>query len=331
MSLHLLRNDRSPRRRTAFASRGLQIVLLIFQLAGCAFIRFGPEVRAPVAAPLYATVDAVPFYAQKKYQCGPAALAMVLQWSGISISPDDLVPAVYTPGRKGSLQSELISAARRHDRLAYSIQGISCLIREVAAGRPVVVLQNLGLSWLPRWHYAVVIGYNLTSQFIVLHTGDRAAREVGLRTFLKTWQRADQWGLLILPPGRMPVCAEESAYLKAALGLQQAGQSRSAKEAFSAAVDRWPDSAQAYLALGNALYGDGSLQEAIRALSQAVQIEPANGPALNNLAHLLAESGDLKSAEVMARRAIAIGGTYREVYRRTLEEIIRKKSARFID
>jgi tetratricopeptide (TPR) repeat protein len=331
MSLHLSRNDSPPRRSTAFASRGLLIVLLIFQLAGCAFIRSGPVIQAPGAAPLKATVDAVPFYAQKKYQCGPAALAMVLQWSGIPITPDDLVPAVYTPGRKGSLQLELISAARRHDRLAYSIQGISCLIREVAAGRPVVVLQNLGLSWLPRWHYAVVIGYDLNSQFIVLHTGDRAARQVGLRTFLKTWQRADQWGLSILPPGRMPVCAEESAYLKAVLGLQQAGQSKSAKEAFSAAVDRWPDSAQAYLALGNALYEDGSLQEAIQALSHAVQIEPANGPALNNLAHLLAESGDLKSAEVMARRAIAIGGAYQEVYRRTLEEISLKRSTRLID
>jgi hypothetical protein len=331
MSLHLSRNDRPPRRSTIFASRGPLIVLFIFQLAGCAFIRSGPVIQAPGAAPCNATVDAVPFYAQKKYQCGPAALAMVLQWSGIPITPDDLVPAVYTPGRKGSLQSELISAARRHDRLAYSIQGMNCLIREVAAGRPVVVLQNLGLSWLPRWHYAVVIGYDLNSQFVVLHTGDRAARQVGLRTFLKTWQRADQWGLSILPTGRMPVCAEESAYLKAALGLQQAGHSKSAIEAFCAAARRWPGSAQAYLALGNAQYAGGSLQEAIQAFSHAVQIDPANGPALNNLAHLLAESGDLESAEVMARRAIAIGGAYREVYRRTLEEISLKKSTRFID
>jgi tetratricopeptide (TPR) repeat protein len=186
----------------------------------------------------------------------------------------------------------------------------------------VLVFQNLGLSWLPRWHYAVVIGYNLNSQSIFLHTGDREAREVGLKTFIQTWQRADQWGLSVLKPGRMPVCAEESAYLKAALGLQQAGHPRSAIEAFCAAVERWPGSARAYLALGNALYADGLLIEAIQAFSHAVQIEPGNGPALNNLAHLLAESGDLDSAEAMARRAVAIGGAHREAYRRTLGEIL---------
>lgn len=280
---------------------------------------------------MHAYVDSVPFFAQKQYQCGPAALAMILQWSGVTVTPEDLVPAVYTPGRKGSLQSGLITAARRRKRLAYPIEGVNCLIREVAAGRPVVVLQNLGLSWLPRWHYAVVIGYDLNTQSVFLHTGQKAGREVGLRTFLLTWKRADQWGLSVLPPGGMPMCADESAYLKAALGLQQAGRLKAALKAFSAAVAQWPASAQAYLAYGNALYADGSLQEAITAFSRAVDSEPSNGPALNNLAHVLAESGDLESAEIMAHRAVAAGGAYREVYRRTLEEILLKKTARFID
>ncbi len=281
--------------------------------------------------PLHAYVDSVPFCAQKKYQCGPAALAMVLQWSGATVTPEDLVPAVYTPGRKGSLQSGLLTAARRRERLAYPIEGVNCLIREVAAGRPVVVLQNLGLSWLPRWHYAVVIGYDLNTQSVFLHSGEMAGREVGLNTFLLTWKRADQWGLAVLPPGGMPMCAEESAYLIAASGLQQAGHLKAAREAYSAAVARWPASAQAYLAFGNALYADGSLQEAIMALSHAVDIEPSNGPALNNLAHLLAESGDLESAEIMAHRAVAVGGAYGEIYRRTLDEILVKKTSRFID
>jgi len=276
-------------------------------------------------------VDSVPFYAQKQYQCGPAALAMILQWSGVTVTPEDLVPAVYTPGRKGSLQSGLLTAARRRERLAYPVEGLSCLIREVAAGRPVVVLQNLGLSWLPRWHYAVVIGYDLNAQSVYLHTGEKAGREVGLRTFMLTWRRAQQWGLSVLPPGGLPACAEETAYLKAALGLQQAGRLKSALKAFSAAVARWPASAQTFLAFGNALYADGSLQEAVKAFSHAVDIEPDNGPALNNLAHLLAESGDLESAEIMAHRAVAVGGAHREVYRRTLDEILLRKTARFID
>jgi hypothetical protein len=33
-------------------------------------------------------------------------------------------------------------------------------LREVAAGNPVLVLQNLSFAWAPVWHYAVVMGYD---------------------------------------------------------------------------------------------------------------------------------------------------------------------------
>ncbi|HUG04491.1 MAG TPA: hypothetical protein VML92_08685, partial [Steroidobacteraceae bacterium] len=60
-----------------------------------------------------------PFFPQDEYQCGPAALATVLRASGVATLPDDLKPQVYVPGRRGSLQAELIGAARRHGRLPY--------------------------------------------------------------------------------------------------------------------------------------------------------------------------------------------------------------------
>lgn len=327
MFSHSSRNDRASWEKAALL-RGFLCLVLILPLAACAMLLPGPVIQPRGFAPLSATVDSVPFFAQRKYQCGPAALAMVLQWSGIEITPDELVPVVYTPGRKGSLQSGLVTAARRYERLAYPIEGMDCLIREVAAQRPVVVLQNLGLSWLPRWHYAVVIGYDLNKQSVILHSGRSAAREVGLKAFLRTWHRAGQWGLLALTPGSMPACAQESTYLRAALGLQQAGHPKAALKTFSAAVTRWPDSVEACLALGNAFYEDGSPSEAFQAFSHALRIEPSNGPALNNLAHLLAESGDLDSAEDMARRAVAVGGIHMQTYRRTLEEILLQKRAR---
>ena len=63
----------------------------------------------------------VPFFAQEELQCGPAALAMTLNWSGIAVQPSDLTPEVFTPDLKGSLQSALIGATRRHGRVAYPI------------------------------------------------------------------------------------------------------------------------------------------------------------------------------------------------------------------
>jgi tetratricopeptide (TPR) repeat protein len=270
-------------------------------------------------------IAAVPFSAQTDNQCGPAALAMVLQFSGVPVTAAQLQAAVYTPGRKGSFQSGMITAARRHGRLAYPIQGLDCLLREVAAGNPVIVLQNLGLQWIPRWHYALVIGFDLSARFITLHSGKDPARRLALKTFHRTWRRAESWGLLVLPPDRLPATVQAPAYLKAALGLQKAGFSASAVRAFQSAVRKWPDNTAAGMGLGNALYASGDLPAAAAAFQRVAVVDPQHGAALNNLAHILAELGDLEKAESMARRAVALGGRHEAVYHKTLQEILERK------
>lgn len=266
----------------------------------------------------------VPFHSQAALHCGPAALAMALQWSGVDTGPDTLAEQVFTPGRRGSLQSELISAARRHGRLAYPVAGLGCLLEAVQAGQPLVVLQNLGLSWLPRWHYAVVVGYDLEAGQVVLHTGKKAHRPVRLATFERTWRRADHWGLLVLRPTAIPACADENAYLRAALGLQQADRPAAARVAFETAVGHWPGSATAHLALGNALYAEGRPEAAIMAFEAAARIAPDNAAAFNNLAHVLAEQGRLVEAEAAARRSVVLGGPHANTFRRTLDEILER-------
>lgn len=300
------------------------ILLAVLLLSGCSTLGRIPKLDLPPNTPSRVLLTNVPFYAQSKHHCGPAALAMALQWSGVAATPEKISDMVFTPGREGSFQSDLITATRRSGRLAYPIKGLECLIQEIAAGTPVVVLQNLGLKFIPRWHYATVIGYDLDQPSITLHTGNKPARRVGLRTFMATWNRADQWGLLVLPADRMPRCARQTAYLKSAYGLQIAGFTGAAILAFQQAVATWPESAQAHMALGNAYYRDGDPQKAIQSYSRAVQIEPRNGDALNNLAYMLAETGDLKAAAEMAGRAVDVAGPRLETYRKTLQEIKRK-------
>lgn len=301
------------------------LMLIVLSIAGCAAPTAVVHLSLPDGFPSQHLIAAVPFYAQTGDQCGPAALAMVLQYSGMSATARELQAAVYTPGRKGSLQSGIVTAARRHDRLAYPIQGLDCLLREVAAGNPVIVLQNLGLQWIPRWHYAVVIGFDLQAQSITLHSGKDPARRVALKTFHHTWRRAEYWGLLVLPPGRLPATVQASVYLKSALGLQKAGFSASAAKAFQSAVRMWPDNTAARMGLGNALYASGNLPAAADAFQRTVAIDSQHGAALNNLAHVLAELGDLDKAESMARRAVVSGGRHAAVYRKTLQEILDRK------
>ncbi|MGD8925701.1 MAG: PA2778 family cysteine peptidase, partial [Thioalkalispiraceae bacterium] len=115
----------------------------------------------------------VPFYPQQEYQCGPAALATLIKNQGVKVDINRLSRRVYIPGREGSLQLELIGAARDYQLIPYVlVPELRVLLHEVKAGRPVLVLQNLGVSWYPRWHYAVVVGYDLQKEELILRSGE---------------------------------------------------------------------------------------------------------------------------------------------------------------
>jgi tetratricopeptide (TPR) repeat protein len=248
-------------------------------------------------------------------------MAMVLQWSKVDVSPQDIAPEVFTPSRKGSLQLALISAARRHNRLAYPIKGLETLPKELAAGHPVIVLQNLGLWWFPRWHYSVSIGYDLSKGVFILHSGKNARRHMSWTLFMRTWKRADYWGLVVLPPGQLPASADEQSYLEAVLGLEQAKQFEGAATAYSTALDRWHSSFGALMGLGNCRYALGDLIGAEQAFSRAAKAHPSSGAPFNNLAHVLAEQGRYTEAIQMAIRAVNIGGPNKSLYLQTLQEI----------
>lgn len=295
---------------------------LILVTAACSRLTPTEWSEVPERLPVRHEIEAVAFYPQEKYQCGPAALAMALEWSGVPISPDTLTPQVYTPARKGSLQSAIIGAARRYGRIAYPIYGREALLSEVAAGHPVIVLQNLGLSWYPVWHYALVIGYDLPGGRIVLHSGTTPQKPVPLGLFRATWAGSDNWGLLILPPDKLPATAEASAYIAAVIGLEQAEQFRAAAKGYSAALKRWPDNLAAYIGLGNSRYALGELYAAEQALLEASRRFPNEGAVFNNLAQILLETNQYQAAESAARRAVELGGPMADVFRQTLEDII---------
>lgn len=297
--------------------------VLLLLLAGCALT---PELegRQELASGLPQSVEweAVPFFPQEEYQCGPAALATVLNWTGVEVEPSALAPIAYTPYRKGTLQPELLAAARRHGRIAYVIApSLKSLLAEVAAGNPVIVLQNLGLSWLPKWHYAVVVGFDFTRDTIVLRSGSERRRELSLGLFSRTWTRADNWAVIILRPGQMPSLPEEGRYLDAVAGIERAQRWADANEAYRAARDRWPQSLGALIGLGNTYYGMGDKISAERAFREAITAHPDVGVAYNNLAQVLADRGRITEALAAARRAVDLGGPLASSFGETLREI----------
>lgn len=181
----------------------LSCLVLTSLLSGCATPQLDSLQRSErQGLPERAEVPAVPFFAQDDFYCGPAALAMTLAWSGLQVTDDHIAPLIYTPGREGTLQTDVITGARRYGRLAVPVRDLRSLLGEIAAGNPVLVLQNLALDWYPQWHYAVAIGYDLDASTLTLNSGTHEELVVPLATFERTWARGDYWALVITPPAR---------------------------------------------------------------------------------------------------------------------------------
>lgn len=273
-------------------------------------------------APARIELTQTPFFPQQRFQCGPAALATLLNWSGVATTPEQLAPQVYLPEKQGSLQAELLGASRRHQRIPYTLQPrLDHLLQEVAAGHPVLVLQNLALSWYPRWHYAVVVGYDLEQGFVILRSGTEQRKILPLALFERTWARGNHWAMVVLPPDQLPASAEEAPYLKAVASLERLALWQTALTGYQTASSRWPHSAAAHFAQGNAHYQLGHLQDAETAYRETLVRQTDFAPALNNLALLLAEQKRFDEAMSLARRAVEIGGDQAENYQNTLRGI----------
>ncbi len=299
-------------------------VLIIFAgvlFSGCAGFRSSVLLQKTGGIPDHFELDGVPFFPQKAYQCGPAALAEALRWSGLSITPEKLTGEVFTPEKKGSLQSALIGAARRNGRIAYVLPGPEDLFKEVAAGNPVVVLQNLGLSWYPVWHYALVIGYDLTEKRVVLRSGNTVREVLSFWVFENTWARSHHWGIVVLRPTQMPAVVKEDLFLKAVLGLEKARRFQDAIDGYQTVLTRWPGSLPALMGIGNCYYALGKLEDAEAAFRKTIRLHPNSGSAFNNLAQILFEQGRKKEALAAARKAVSLGGPFSSAYQKTLKEI----------
>ena len=250
----------------------------------------------------------VPFFAQKEYECGPASLAMVMTAAGVPVSPEALVEQVYLPARKGSLQVEMLAATRQRGLFAFTLQpSVRALLQEVAAGHPVLVLQNLSLPLVPVWHYAVVIGYNLERNTITLHSGETERLEMSLFTFERTWARGNHWAMLALAPGVLPVSADAGTVARSAAALETLHPA-AARRVYTAAAQRWPLDAPLQLGLGNSAYADKDVPAAVAAYQAAVKLQPDYADAWNNLAQAQVDLGNRNAAVDAIAQAVRLGG-----------------------
>ncbi|WBY00968.1 PA2778 family cysteine peptidase [Ramlibacter tataouinensis] len=286
-------------RAPVFAGLRALAAALLLGLAGCA--QMVPQTVAlrtgwPAGVPQSTSVEGVPFFPQTEYQCGPAALATVLAFTGTPVTPEPLVDQVYIPERRGSLQLEMLAAARRYGRVSYVLAPrYADLLREVAAGNPVLVLQDVG-ALTRQWHYAVVNGFDYPSGSIYLRSGTTARLEMPFTAFERSWMASGYWAMVATPPDRIPATATEDAWMNAVLAMARVAPAEAVATAFATALRRWPDNLAAAVGLANQLHARGALADAEGVLRQARQRHPGSAIVANNLAQVLSDLGRQREA-----------------------------------
>ena len=264
----------------------------VLLLSACA--TRGPLIPANLNVGVRASVelDGTPFFPQSDYQCGPAALATVLGASGVTATPEALAPLVYIPARRGSLQVEMQAAPRKYGRLSYQLApNLDSVLTELDAGRPVLVLHNYGVPFFPRWHYAVVVGYDAATDTVALRSGETRRQVLSARNFMRAWANGGRWAMVVLRPGETAATAVPVRYLEAAADFERAASPEVSRLVFDAAVQRWPSEAVAWIGRGTAEYRAGNLPAAAKDYAAALRVDGSNVGARNNLAMTLLDLG----------------------------------------
>lgn len=268
--------------------------------------------RSPDPGPQARVLTGVPVRSFGMKSCGAGSLSAVLSYHGQPVTLEEL-DAVLPKGRnEGVLTLDLVLEARRRGYDARMVEGSTELVeRELLEGRPVILmLRVLDAPGKRRdlFHYIVVDGIEPSGGLVRVQLGDGELRWTTFERLDRAWRATRRTTLVIAPGGPGAKTAARNA-LRYSVALEAAGRPAEAVPLYRDLLEDDPGSALLWTNLGNAEAGRGEAALAEAAYRRALELDPANADALNNLAWLLLEQGDrLAEAEELARRAVAAGG-----------------------
>ena len=259
----------------------LLVILLLF--AGCASLTKKVNTGNLARDKGVAYISGIPYIEQKENFCGPASMAMVLRFMGEELSQDEIAGLILEKSKSGTFKEDLILASRVHQYIPIAIDDRSKLQTALEMNKPVIVFQNLGLSWYPLYHYSVVVGYQRDSGAIYIKSGMSEAEKYSWKLFDKTWNKTDRWGIILVAVGEEIKIGSEIEYLKTAAVFEKVGKRQQAHKIHEMVINRWPESFMARVGLGNILYSEGKYAQALEQFKIAHKLEPENNDIQNNI------------------------------------------------
>lgn len=148
--------------------------------------------------PVHSTLLDVPFFPQEAHQCGPAALASILNYLGSQTTPAEIASEIYSESAGGVLGTDLENYSSKQGFTATSYKGnIEDIKARIDANMPLIILVDHGKWVYSRPHFMAVVGY--TDSGVIVHTGKDKFKKISLRELEGPWAKCDNWTLLIRP------------------------------------------------------------------------------------------------------------------------------------
>ena len=300
-----------------------QLIFILLLFTACA--TRGEKLRAKYSFPAKKIIP-VEFISQTEYHCAPSTLTMLIHHLGLPNTLVQVTDMLYTPDAKGTFQNDVLAATRRLGLIAIPVKKLKNLMTEINNENPVLIFQNLGLSWIPKWHYALVTGYNLDKNQMILHTGEMRNFPMKISTFERIWSRVDDWGLIIVKPGTIPATSTEEDMIASTAGLENAGQLDLAITSYEKILTKWKESLGALVGLGNIFYKKDDYNKSQAYLKQATTLHPKAAGAWYNYALVLYADNKMKEAKLAASKAVEYAESQMiDVYKNNLGPILNSK------
>lgn len=152
---------------------------------------------APASPPDRHLITAVPFIPQRRNRCGPAALAMVFHYYRVPIKAEDLAREIYQKDLSGTLNLDLLVAARRHGFTARAQSGDLKTVKDFIRREVPVIALVRPRSGSKQYHFLVICGFDDGDRQLTVHSGRRRGEKISYPAFRRQWRSGRNWMLTV--------------------------------------------------------------------------------------------------------------------------------------
>lgn len=180
----------------------IQVISFLSQfwfLVGCGLmIRDDRFLDNPMNAEMDYYIKNVPFVLQQTDFCGPAALAMVLNYYGDDVTQEEIAVEIFLPELKGTLIWDLQNYARKRGFNAEVANlDLNSVKEGVRSGIPVILLLDEGFSIYTKPHYIVVIAMDDNHQILLAHSSTNPWKRMSYDYIQQKWAKMNYLAIKI--------------------------------------------------------------------------------------------------------------------------------------